>query len=116
MDIIIQGIGFATGETLDNFVREKLGTLKSSKIIRANVTFRLNQRKDDEQKDCEILLEIPGNDLFVKKSGKFFETAASDCIALLHQQLKREKEKIQDRRQADADVIRKTINPTTSGE
>ncbi len=110
MDIIIQGIGFTTGDTLDNFVREKLKALKTNKIIKANVTFKNNQTKGEEQKDCEILLEIPGNDLFVKKSSKYFETAAGDCIALLQQQLKKGKEKAQDRRQADADSIRDAIN------
>jgi|SRR5690606_20898249 putative sigma-54 modulation protein len=105
MEIIIQGIGFQTGDTLDNFVRTKLQQLKSDKIIRANVTFQKEQNTDPENNTCEIRLEIPGNDLFVSKTTRFFETSASECIDILQMQMQKEKDKEIDRRQADIQAI-----------
>ncbi|RYG48913.1 MAG: HPF/RaiA family ribosome-associated protein [Chitinophagaceae bacterium] len=115
MDIIIQSLGFNAGETLENFTREKLQTLKSDIIIRANVTFSLGQESTPENNYCEIILEIPGNDMFVKKTGKYFETALSECVDVLQGNLMKEKQKNIDRRQADAQTIQDELNKT-SGE
>ncbi len=112
MDIIIQSLGFTAGETLENFTQERLQSLKSDDIIRANVTFFLGPDSAPENSYCEIRLEIPGNDLFVKRTGRYFETAVSECVDVLQSNLKREKEKIIDRRQADAQSIQDALNET----
>ena len=75
MDIIIQSLDFRTSETLDNFIREKINALKSDTIVRANVTLYLASEGNPENQVCEIRLEIPGNDLFVKKGSVHFETS-----------------------------------------
>ena len=116
MDVIIQSLGFTAGETLENFTREKLQALKSGEIIRANVTFFLGPESNPENNYCEIRLEIPGNDLFVKRTGKYFETAVSECVELLQANLKKEKEKRLERRQADADIIQDAINKAGNEE
>ena len=115
MDIIIQSLGFSAGETLENFTREKLQTLKSDDIIRANVTFFLGPDSTPENNYCEIRLEVPGNDMFVKRTGRYFETAVSECVEVLQGNLMKEKQKSIDRRQADAQSIQDALNKA-SGE
>lgn len=104
MDIIIQSLGFRAGEKLEGFVREKLATLKGDRIVRANVTLFKGPDSEQDNNYCEIRLEVPGNDHFVKKNGAYFETAVSECVDVLTLKLKDEKDK-RANRQADATVI-----------
>lgn len=105
MDIIIQHLGFTKSETLDAFINEKIGALKGDKIIRANVTLYLVSDTNNDNQVCEIRLEIPGNDLFVKKGAVHFETAINECADILQIQLKKNRHKNIDRRQANEDKI-----------
>lgn len=105
MDIIIQHLGFETSETLDQFIREKVNTLKSDKIVRANVTMYLASEGNPENQVCEIRLEIPGNDLFVKKGAAHFEAAINECVDILQTQLKKNHDKNINRRHANEDKI-----------
>jgi putative sigma-54 modulation protein len=94
MDIIIESPGFTAGPALESFVREKLDKLeREGRIIRANVTLFLGPENDPERNHCEIRLEIPGNDIFVKKSGDSFEKAIVKAADVVEQQYHKEKEK-----------------------
>ena len=97
MDIIIESPGFKASEGLESYVRETLGKLKGDNIIRANVTLYKGADSDPASKFCEIRLEVPGNDHFVKKSAGTFETAVLDAIETLQEMLKKAKEKMIDR-------------------
>ena len=70
MDIIIQSVGFKASDALESFVREKVSKLDhmSDNIVRANVTFYEASKSNPENNICEIRLEVPGNDHFVKKA------------------------------------------------
>lgn len=105
MDIIIQSLGFTTGESLENFIKEKVNTLKSSDIVRATVTLYKGPSGNPESDYCEIRLEVPGNDLFVKKHSEYFETSVNECVDILALQIKKNKEKYVKTRKADANVI-----------
>lgn len=109
MDIIIQSLGFTAAESLENFIREKINGLKDDRIVRAFVTLYLGADTDTENKFCEIRLEAPGNDPFVKKSTAHWETSVSECISVLEATVKKEKEKNMDRRKADAFEIQDQI-------
>ena len=109
MDIIIQSLGFKAGDTLESFINEKVGTLKHDNIIRANVTLFKGPASASENDYCEIRLEIPGNDAFVKKSGAHFETAVSACVDVLSETLNRLKSKEINRRQAEATAIQDAL-------
>ena len=114
MDIIIQSLGFTAGEAIESYIREKLSSLKSDGIIRANVTLRLEPELGIEQQNaCEILLEVPGNDHFVKRNNQYFEAAVNDCVDLLAQAIKKTKEKQNDRRQADPIEIHNALLDST---
>lgn len=98
MDVIIQSLGFKAGEALENYITEKLNKLTpSDHIIRANVTLYLGPDRATPNDYCEIRLEVPGNDLFVKESATEFEQAADECINKLQGVLRKQKEKEVDR-------------------
>ena len=110
MDIIIQSLGFKASETLEDFAREKINALKHDNIVRANVTLFKGPESEPENSYCEIRLEVPGNDLFVKKHSAYFETAISDCTEVLQEKLRQLKTKKQVRRQGDAQAIQDAVN------
>ncbi len=106
MDIIIESPGFKASNELENYVRETLAKLKSDKIIRADVTLYKGADGDPANNYCEIRLEVPGNDHFVKKSAGTFETAVLDATETLQEILRKTKEKNIDRnRKVDMDSI-----------
>lgn len=98
MDIIIQSLGFTAGNDLEEFVREKIGRLdKDGKVIRANVILYIGPKSTSEKYYCEVRLEIPGNDLFVKKSDDSFEKAIVSTADTLQITLKKNKDKLIER-------------------
>jgi ribosome-associated translation inhibitor RaiA len=109
MNIIIQSLGFKAGDTLESFINEKVGALKSDDIIRANVTLFKGPDNIPENNYCEIRLEVPGNDHFVKKHGAHFETAVSECVDVLTLMINKAKDKNTDRLQADAASIQDNL-------
>jgi ribosome-associated translation inhibitor RaiA len=109
MDIIIQSLGFKASEELEDFVREKINGLKHDKIVRANVALFKGPDSEPENSYCEIRLEIPGNDPFVKKQSPYFESAVSECIDVLEQVLRDLKTKQQLRRKGDATAIQDAV-------
>jgi len=99
MDIIIQSLGFTASENLDAFVKERVSKLDNyGKIIRANVKLFQGSKRDSNDNYCEIRLEIPGNDLFVKKNNQSFETAIIEASDALQHIMIKEKEKRIDKR------------------
>ncbi len=100
MDVVIQSLGFTAGESLEGFVQEKLDKFnKESTIIRANVTLYIGSDGDPNKYCCEIRLEVPGNDLFVKKNSDNFEKAIVSATDALQRSRRRAKEKLIDRHQ-----------------
>ena len=109
MDIIIQSLGFTAGNSLEGFIQDKLQSLKSDDIVRANVVLFKGPASNPENDYCEIRLEVPGNDHFVKRNSPYFETAVSECIDVLNQSIKKAKDKNESRRQADSIEIQDAI-------
>jgi putative sigma-54 modulation protein len=94
MDIIIQSLGFTAGAELENFIREKLEKFdKQVKIIRANVTLFIGSDSNPEKYYCEIRLEVPGKDHFVKRNSDTIEKAIVDAVDTIHSVTRKAKEK-----------------------
>lgn len=104
MDIIIQSLGFTAGHSLEQFIREKLRELNAGSVMRARVTLYKGAEGNTDADYAEIRLEIPGNDLYVKKHSPHYETSVSECVEVLSQQLQKTKEK-ESSRQANANLI-----------
>jgi putative sigma-54 modulation protein len=109
MDIIIQSLGFKAGQALENFIRDKVSTLKSDRIIRVNVTLYKGPAGNPDADYCEMRIEMPGNDPFVKKHSPYFETSVNECVEVLAQFIKKEKDKHVDSRQADPVAIQEAL-------
>ena len=98
MDVIIQSLGFTAGADLETFVHEKLDKFnKESEIIRANVTLSIGVEPDPNKYCCEMRLEVPGNDLFIKKNADTFEKAIVSAADALQRSRRRAKEKLMGR-------------------
>ena len=95
MDVIIQSLGFKAGESLENHIREKLSKLTpNDHIIRANVTLYIGADKNIPDTFCEMRLEVPGPDLFMKESAKDdFYQAVDATVNKLQSVLRKAKEK-----------------------
>lgn len=103
MDIIIQSLGFKAGESLESYVREKLGKLTpNDHIVRANVVLFLGPDRATPNTYCEIRLEVPGNDLFIKENSPEFEQSVDEAVNKLQGMLRKAKEKLVDRRHGNA--------------
>jgi putative sigma-54 modulation protein len=99
MDIIIQSLGFPTGESLENYIREKLEKFDDwHNIVRAHVTLFIGPESEPNNNYCEIRLEVPGKDQFIKRSSDSFERAITDAVNTLQHNLKKAKEKQIDQR------------------
>ena len=100
MDIIIQSLGFKASDDLENFVHEKLNKLTpNDHIVRANVVLFQGPSRETPNDYCEIRLEVPGNDLFVKEHSTYFEQSIDEAVNKLQGMLRKAKEKQKDRNQ-----------------
>lgn len=115
MDTIIQSLGFKAGETLENFIREKVNSIKDDRIIRANVVLYKGPASNPENDYCEIRLEVPGNDHFVKKHSQYFETSVSECVDILSQMITKSRSKMINRRHTE-DIEVQAMMPIESSE
>jgi putative sigma-54 modulation protein len=94
MNIQIQSLGFKGGEELENYIHSKLGKLTPSEhITGANVVLFLGPDRATQVHYCEIRLEVPGNDHFVKEGADDFFQAVDSTINKLQQMLRKTKEK-----------------------
>lgn len=97
MDIIIQSLGFKHSDNLEEYIREKLEKLTpGDQIVRANVTLFQGPDRATPNDYCEIRLEVPGPDLFVKEQSAHFEQAVDECASKLQGILRKQKEKMID--------------------
>jgi putative sigma-54 modulation protein len=89
MEIKIQAIGFKADEKLKEFATAKINKLEtfSDILISSEVFFKLINTTDDTNKEVEIRVAIPGNDLFAKKHAKSFEEATDDAVEALRGQI-----------------------------
>jgi putative sigma-54 modulation protein len=95
MQITVQSIHFDADVKLIEFVEEKtkkLGVFHPA-IHKAEVLLRLEKNEDQENKVAEIILKVPGTELFAKKQCKTFEEAIDLAVDALKRQIEKNKEK-----------------------
>ncbi|MFY0604767.1 MAG: ribosome-associated translation inhibitor RaiA [Flavobacteriaceae bacterium] len=98
MKVYTQSINFNASADLLKFIEKKLESLVKfhDKIVDAEVFLKVENTSDKENKIIEIKMNIPGNELMVKKQTKSFEEGVSLCADSLRRQLKKSKEKTRD--------------------
>ena len=95
MEITIQSLHFDASEALKDFVTEKVSKLSTlyNKIESADVTLKLENAAQADNKICEIRLAVPGSDLFAKRQHQSFEEATNEVVDVLQQQIHKMKGK-----------------------
>lgn len=99
MTINFQAVNFNTKLGLEEYLEKKLEKLEtlSDKIIAANVSFKLENTAEKNNKTVDIKLEVPGDDIVVSKTGQSFEECIDLSVDTLKKLIIRKKEKISDR-------------------
>ena len=99
MTINFQAVNFNTKPGLEEYLEKKLEKLEtlSDKIIAANVSFKLENTTEKNNKTIDIKLEGPGDDIVVSKTGQSFEECIDLSVDTLKKLIIRKKEKIGER-------------------
>lgn len=98
MKVTTQSVNFNASSDLIDFIEKKVSSLIKfhDKILNAEVFLKLENSSDKENKIAEIKINIPGNELVVKKQYKSFEESVSIGVETLKRRLKKSKEKLRD--------------------
>lgn len=95
MKVFVQSVNFNIDQALVDFIEKKVSNLEkfNEKIIDAEVFLKVQNTSEKENKISEIKINIPGNDVVVKKESKTFEEGISLAVESLRRQLLKRKEK-----------------------
>ncbi len=95
MNIKINSLHFDADQKLEDFITKKIAKLteKHDNITGVDVTLKLDNSQDRENKVTEIKISAKGNDFFSKKQSASFEESTDEVTEALRRQLKKYKEK-----------------------
>ena len=99
MKLNIQSIHFDADQKLLDIVQLKCDKLDHyfDRIVSGEVFLRVEKSDSRENKLVEIKLIVPGNDLFASKNAVTFEEALDEVVEALRRQVKKLKERLQER-------------------
>ncbi|HEY9221476.1 MAG TPA: ribosome-associated translation inhibitor RaiA [Lutibacter sp.] len=99
MKVIVQSVNFNADKGLIDFVEKKVAGLEKyyDKIVDSEVFLKVLQTSEKENKTVDIKINIPGNDIVIKKQCKTFEEGTMVAVDSLKRKLAKEKEKIRDK-------------------
>ena len=95
MNIKIHSLHFDADKKLIDFVTQKVEKLSlfADDIVVADVSLKLDNDQEKENKISEIKVEMPGGSLFAKKQCKTFEEATDEAVDALKKQITKYKDK-----------------------
>lgn len=95
MKITVHSIGLTPHEPLQEFLEKKLNKLDTfyDKIQACEVFLKVENSNSKENKTAEIILNIPGDDIMVKKTAASFEESIDLCVDVAKKLLIKKKEK-----------------------
>jgi len=93
MKVNITSVHFKTDVKLENFIERKVGKLSGmiEGVMGSEVTLKLENSENRDNKIAEIRLLIKGYDLYAKKQSKTFEEATDTAVDALKKQLEKHK-------------------------
>lgn len=94
MKITVQAIGMTPHTSLEEFLEKKLAKLDHfyDKIQACEVFLKMENATGKENKTAEIILNIPGDDIVVKKTTASFEESIDLCVDVVKKLLIKKKE------------------------
>ncbi|MAP80795.1 MAG: ribosomal subunit interface protein [Aequorivita sp.] len=95
MTINTRYVKMPSSKALNTYVEKRLEKLASKYewLIKADVSFKLENNEFGKGNICEIELSLPGPKIFATSKETTFEAAAKETIADLDKQLKKRKAK-----------------------
>ena len=95
MKITVHSIGLTPHEPLQEFLEKKLNKLDTfyDKIQACEVFLKVENSNSKENKTAEIILNIPGDNIVVKKIAASFEESIDLCVDVAKKLLIKKKEK-----------------------
>src|SRR5690554_196168 len=96
MTVNIQFVKMPTSEAMSDYVEKRLQKLglKYDWLIRADVSFKMENNVYGKGNICEIEISMPGPKIFASSKDATFEGAAKETILDLERQLKKRKAKM----------------------
>jgi putative sigma-54 modulation protein len=96
MKVSVQSVNFNIDNDLVKFIERKVNTLEKfhDHLFGAEVFLKVQNSSEKENKFTEIRINVPGNDIVVKKQSKKFEEGVNACVDSLKRQLVKRKEKL----------------------
>lgn len=94
MKITLQAIGLTHYASLEEILDKKIGKLEQfyDKIQECKVFLKMENATGKENKTAEIILNIPGDDIVVKKTTASFEESIDACVDVAKKLLIKKKE------------------------
>ena len=95
MKVQMHSIKFNADQKLVEFIEKRLSKLNTfyDRIIDTEVFMKLDKDKEHGNKIIEVLLNVPGSQLFAKEQAQTFEAATDSAVEGLKRQLLKHKEK-----------------------
>ena len=96
MKVFVQSVNFNADRELIDFIEKKVNGLEKyyDKIVDSEVFLKVQQTSEKKNKLVEVKINVPGNEIVVKKQSKTFEEGAMLAVDSLKRQLTKKKEKI----------------------
>ena len=96
MKVQVQSIHFDADQKLLEFIQKKLDKLDTfyDRIIDAEVLLRVERADNQENKHVEVIVRIPGDQLFAENRSRSFEAAIDLVADKLRRQMQKYKEKV----------------------
>ena len=96
MKLNIQSVGFKATKELETFVDNKIQKLikRNGRLVGVDAILRVEKAGTIENKVVEIILKVPGNDLFAKKNANTFEEAVTLSVEALRRQQRKQLDKL----------------------
>ena len=94
MKVMTETIHFTADQKLLMFIEQKLQKLERlyERIIDLRVVLKLENHQSIKDKIVEILIHVPGGNIFTRESSRSFETAVELAISSLRKQTLKFKE------------------------
>lgn len=96
MKISVQSVNFNIDNDLVKYIEKKVNNLEKfhDQILSAEVFLKVQSTSEKENKITDLKINLPGNDIVVKKQSKTFEEGISNCVDAIKIQLVKRKEKL----------------------
>jgi len=96
MKIMTESIHFTADQKLVQLIEKKLQKLERlyERIIDIHVVLKLENHQSIKDKIVEILIHVPGGNLFARESSKNFETSIELALASIRKQTMKFKDRL----------------------